>query len=484
LDPGPFGEIDVPDIAKLMWPRSVAVVGASSDTNGLRGRILQIMRGHAYAGAIYPVSRSEAEVQGLKAYRSVGELPAPVDLAVFIIPAQFVPQELERCGKAGIRAATILSSGFAEEQSEAGARLQDEVRAIAERYDMAVNGPNGEGFANTEAALCPTFSPAMEAGATPLIPPGRARPQAAVIAQSGGLGFAFFDRGRPKDLSFRYIVTTGNEACLEIFDFVDYMLDEGRTDVFLLLIEDVKDFAKLERVAAKALAAGKPLIVSKLGQSEAGSRAIAAHTAARAGSHDAYRAAFARHGVIECDDIDVMIDIAAGFLACGTRLPAGNRVGICTSSGGAGAWLADTCTSAGLNVPELDAATRAAIDVHLPAYGTSQNPVDVTAQGVHKLGYAAFARLLARSPVADGVIVVVTGRSPRLLMGDREAFSQLAQECEKPVFIWSYTQPVESCARLFSDTGYPLFTNARNCARAMRAMADYAAARARATGAG
>jgi acetate---CoA ligase (ADP-forming) len=473
----------VPDIAKLLWPRSVAVIGASSDTNGLRGRILQIMRGHPYDGAIYPVSRSEAEVQGLKAYRSVGELPARADLAVLIIPAKVVPQELERCGEAAIGAATILSSGFAEERGEAGARLQDEIRAIAERYDMVVNGPNGEGFANTAAALCPTFSPVMEAGATPLIPPGRVRPQAAVIAQSGGLAFAFFDRGRPKDLSFRYIVTTGNEACLETFDFVDYMLDEGKTDVFLLLIEDVKDFAKLERVAAKALAAGKPLIVSKLGQSAAGTRAVAAHTAARAGSSYTYRAAFRRHGMIESDDLDEMLDIAAGFLAFGTRLPAGNRVAICTSSGGGGAWLADTCTAMGLTVPELDAATRGRIDVHLPAYGTSQNPVDVTAQAVHQLGYAAFARLLARSPMIDGVIVVVTGRYPRLLMGDREALSQLAQECDKPVFMWSYTQPAEACAKLFSDTGYPLFTNARNCARTMRAMADYSAARARATGA-
>jgi acetate---CoA ligase (ADP-forming) len=466
----------VPDIGKLLWPRSVAVIGASSDTKGLRGRILQILRGHPFAGPVYPVSRSEAEVQGLKAYRSVAELPEPVDLAVLIIPAKFVPDELARCGAAGIPAAIIPSSGFAEEAGEAGARLQEEIRAIAVCYDMAVNGPNGEGFANTEAALCPTFSPAMEAGATPLLPFGRTG-QAAVIAQSGGLGFAFFDRGRPKDLSFRYIVTTGNEACLETFDFVDYMLDEGKTDVFLLLIEDVRNFETFERVAAKALKAGKPLIVSKLGQSEAGRRAVASHTGARAGRHDDYRAAFARYGMIESDDIDEMIDIAAGFLAFGTRLPAGNRVGICTSSGGGGAWVADVCAAAGLDVPELDAATRAAIDVHLPAYGTSQNPVDVTAQAVHQMGYAEFARLVAGSPAVDGVIVVVTGRSTRLLMGDREALSLLARNTTKPIFMWSYTIPAEECVRLFSETGYPLFTSARNCARTMRAMAEYQAAR-------
>jgi acyl-CoA synthetase (NDP forming) len=470
----------VPDIAKLLWPRSVAIVGASSDTKGLRGRILQIMKGHPFAGSIYPVSRSETVVQGLAAFRSVEALPAPADLAVLIIPAKFVPQELERCGAAGIRAATILSSGFAEEPGGAGLALQDEVRAIAKRYDMAVSGPNAEGFANTAAALCPTFSPVMEAGAVPLLPEGPRRGQVAVISQSGGMGFAFFDHGRPKHLSFRYIVTTGNEACLETFDFVDYMLDEGKTDAFLLLLEDVKNVATFERVAAKALRASKPLIIGKLGQSEAGSRAVRSHTAAQAGAHADYHALFARYGVIEGRDIIEMVDIAQAFLAFGARLPAGNRVGICTSSGGGGALAADACAAAGLEVPELDGETRALIDAHLPSYGTSQNPVDLTAQAVHALGYAEFARIAAFSPALDAVIVVISGRSPRLLMGDREKLTKLARETAKPILMWSYTQPAPACSELMNEAGYPLFTDVHHCARAMRLMADYRAARERA----
>ncbi len=470
----------MPDIGKLLWPRSVAVIGASSDTSVLRGRIIEIMKCHAFAGAIYPVSRSEMMVQGLEAFRSVDELPAPADLAVLIIPAKFVPQELERCGAAGIPAATILSSGFAEETGGSGSALQEQVRAIAERYDMAVSGPNGEGFANTAAALCPTFSPVMDTGTTPLIPPdSELHGQLAVISQSGGMGFAFFDHGRPKNLSFRYIVTTGNEACLEIFDFVDYMLDEGKTDAFLLLLEDVKKRASFDRVADKALRAGKPLIVCKLGQSDAGSRAVSSHTGALAGSHADYRAMFARYAVMEGRDLIEMIDIAAGFLAFGARLPAGKRVGICTSSGGAGALLADACIAAGLQVPELDAETRALIDRHLPSYGTSQNPVDVTAQAVHEIGYARFAGLLAASPALDAVIVVVTGRYPRLLERDREALAKLKRESAKPILIWSYTQPAQACIDLLGVAGYPLFTHVHHCARAMRLLADYRAARER-----
>src|SRR5215471_4360899 len=262
----------MPDIQKLLWPQSVAIVGASSDTRGLRGRIVQILRSHPYQGAVYPVSRSETEVQGLKAYKSVADLP-PTDLAALIIPAKFVPQELENCGKAGIKAAIILSSGFAEEKGETGPALQREIQAIAKKYDMAVSGPNGEGFTNTAAALCPTFSPAMDASDVPLLPPERGRGQVAVISQSGGMGFAFFDHGRPKDLSFRYIVTTGNEACLAASDFAEFIIDEGKTDAILMLIEDLKDRATFERMAGKALRAGKPLIVNRLGVSEAGTRA-------------------------------------------------------------------------------------------------------------------------------------------------------------------------------------------------------------------
>jgi len=467
----------MPDIQKLLWPKSVAIIGASSDTRGLRGRILQIMKSHPYQGAIYPVSRSESEVQGLKAYKTVADIPEPPDLAALIIPAKFVPQELERCGAAGVKAAIILSSGFAEEKGEAGPALQKEVQAIAKKYDLAVSGPNGEGFANTAAALCPTFSPAMDPGDVPLLPRAeRTRGQVAVISQSGGMGFAFFDHGRPKELSFRYIVTTGNEACLAASDFADYIIDEGKTGAILMLIEDIKDTATFERAAGKALRKGIPLIVNRLGASEAGARAIAAHTAAR-GDDAAYRALFARYGVIESNDLDEMVDIAAAFVAMGKRLPAGNRVAIASSSGGGGAWVADACALAGLDMPILDDATRAKIDEYLPPYGCSQNPVDVTAQAIHERGYAEFARLAAESRNVDGVILVVTGRHPRFLLEDRDNLLALGRDSQKPVLLWSYTRPAAVCVDLLSEAGLPLFTNVHNCARAMRAMADYRAAR-------
>ena len=358
--------------------------------------------------------------------------------------------------------------------------MQAEIRAIAKRYDMAVMGPNSRGLRQHRQQPLPHLQPGHGGQRR-----GRWSRQGArarslrCVAQSGGMGFAFFDHGRAKELSFRYIVTTGNEACLEALDFADFILDEGKTDALLLLLEDIKTAETFRRVAEKALRAGKPIIVNKIGQSDAGVRAAASHTAALAGTYAAYQAMFQRYGIIEGRDIGEMVDIAAGFVAWGGRLPQGRRVGICTGSGGGGGWMADACAAAGLEVPELDAETRRRIDKHLPAYGTSQNPVDATAQAVSKIGYAGLAELVLPSPTVDGIIVVMTGRSSHGLERQREALARLAETTQKPILLWSYTLPAQKSVQILSEAGLPLYTDISNCARTMRVMADYRALRER-----
>ncbi|MFP6774202.1 MAG: acetate--CoA ligase family protein [Alphaproteobacteria bacterium] len=463
----------MPDLSALLWPNVVAVISASPDPTILRGRLMTVMMGHDFKGKIYPISRSHDEILDLKCHKSIDDVPEQVDLAILIIPAEFIPDTLEQCGKLGVRAAQILTSGFAEEGGDEGAAVQDEIRAIAKRYDMAVMGPNSEGFANSAAALCPTFSPAVDNTELPLLPPWRTEGHITAIAQSGGMGFAFYDHGRPKELPFNYIITTGNEACVEALDVVDYLLDEGKTDAFILFMEDVKNGARLAQVGEKALRAGKPIILTKIGTSEAGARAAASHTASLAGSYQAYQGIFQRYGIIEGRDTEELVDIAAAFSYHGRNLPKGNRVGICTASGGGGGWLADQCVAAGLQIPELDAATRATIDEFLPAYGTSQNPVDATAQAVRKTGYGGLARLTIQSPELDAVIVLASCRNPAVLRREREDLKVLAGEVDKPILFCSYTQPHPEAAEILSQAGFPLYANMRNCARATAELAKY-----------
>ncbi|MDP6833264.1 MAG: CoA-binding protein, partial [Alphaproteobacteria bacterium] len=178
----------MPDLSALLWPNVVAVIGASAESTTLRGRIMEVMLSHDFKGPVYPISRSHEEIQGRRCYPSIDKAPERVDLAILIIPAQFVPDTLAACGEAGVRAAQILTSGFAEETGDEGAALQDEIRAIAQRYDMAVLGPNSIGFANAVSALCPTFSPAVDNIELPLLPPWRQDGHITVVAQSGGIG--------------------------------------------------------------------------------------------------------------------------------------------------------------------------------------------------------------------------------------------------------------------------------------------------------
>ncbi len=470
----------MPDLQRLLSPRSVAVIGASPNPDILRGRLMKVMTCHDYKGQIFPISRSHDEIAGFKAWRSISEVPETVDLAVVVIPAEYVPDTLIECGEAGVGAAHIITSGFAEETGEAGADSQRRICEIAERYDMAVCGPNSQGFANTLIDLCPTFSPGMDNPEDSLVPAWRKDGMIAVIAQSGGVGFSFYDRGRwAKELPFSYVVTTGNEAHLQVIDFIEYMLDEGRTDAFILFMEDIKTPERLAPVAEKALRAGKPLIIVKIGRTEAGVRAAASHTAAMAGSHAAYRAMFDRYGIIEGDDIEQIVDIAAGFSYWGDRLPAGQRVGIATGSGGGGGWMADRCMLEGLEVPVLDDETRAHIDAHLPSYGTSQNPVDGTAQAIREVGYARLASMVGSSPEVDAVITITSARHGITFTREKENLEQLARESDKPMFFCSYTLPQQGALRVLAEAGLPLYTNMPNCARVVGEMARYRAHRER-----
>ena len=464
----------MPDIAKLLWPNAVAVIGASPNEISLRGMIMSVLISQPFAGNVYPVNASHAEVQGRKACAAIAEIPEQVDLAVLIIPAEFVVDELERCGQAGVKAAAIITSGFAEQADEATVEMQRRLSDVIEKYDMAVVGPNAQGYANFAASLCPTFSPALREPKLSLIPEwhhdgGRV----AAIAQSGALGFSFYDRGRMRELPFRYVVTTGNEAGLHAFDLVDYMLDEGETDVFILFLEDIRDTQVFRRVAEKALSQGKPIIAAKVGASEAGQLSAASHTGALAGSHRINQAMFDYYGIVTARDQDEMIDLASAFLANRNRLPSGNNIGISSGTGGGAGWLSDACHANGLNVPELDAETRAKIDKVLPPYGSSRNPVDGTAQAIREVGYARLLSMVGESERIDALAMITSAVAEEAYYREKENFLNVGQTSTKPIVAWTYTWPKQTTAALFAEAGYPLMSNLSNAALALSSMLKY-----------
>jgi acyl-CoA synthetase (NDP forming) len=223
----------------------------------------------------------------------------------------------------------------------------------------------------------------------------------------------------------------------------------------------------------KAARQGKPLIVAKVGRSQAATDAVASHTASLAGSHQAYEALFRQCGVINGLDSDHMIDVAAGFKYFRDHLPRGHRVGILTPSGGAGAWFADLCEANGLEVPVLDDQTRSRIDPLLPDYGTSRNPVDVTAQVIFTVGYAPVLKIMADSDSIDAILVSGSLAHPTYIERDLDELVTLRKEIDKPIIFCAYTRAHPRAVALLAQAGFPCLTSMSNSARALAAMADY-----------
>ena len=418
-------------------PSSIAIIGASPDLTKIRGILLSFLRKNDYPGRIYPVNPSYPEIDGLRCYPTVAAIGEQVDLALVTIPANVVLPALEECAAAGVRHSVIISSGFAEEGGES-AGLQQQIVELAKRTGMRVSGPNAEGFYNEPGRVSATFSPTVD------IKPGESRLIASerrigIVAQSGGIGFSLFNRGKAIGLSFSTIVSTGNEADLAAGEFLQYMVQDKSTDVVMLFIEGVRDPENFVRAAAQAAAIGKPVIVCKIGRSEAGARASASHTASMTGWNAGYQAIFVKYGFLQADDPDEAVAIAAVLTTA--PLPKGNRVGVITVSGGAGAWAADTVAMNGLDVPVLSETLQSEIRALIPSYGSARNPVDITAQAVHTGGLQRTIELLNESDEVDLVLVVTSMASDRRVALNPQALKPVIDSGKKPVLFYTYTLP-------------------------------------------
>ncbi len=446
-------------------PRSIAVVGASPERTKIRGALLHLLRQNGYPGAIYPINPSYGDIDGLRCYASAAAVGAPVDLALVAIPAAGVLAALEECAAAGVRHAVVITSGFAEDDA-APPDLQARIAALARASGMRVCGPNAEGFYNEPARVTATFSPAVE-GLEHGLPVATSR-RVAVVAQSGGMGFALFNRGRALGLPFSSVVSTGNEADLTVADFLQHAADDPGIGGVLLFVETIRDPAGFRAAAGAAAAAGKPVVAIKVGRSAAGQQAAASHTASLAGWDAGYDALFRRCGIAVAADLDEALAVMGALL---TNPPAGgNRVAVLTVSGGAGALAADALSAAGLDVPELSPASQAAIRSFIPSYGSARNPVDLTAQGAHGGGTLRATELLMDDPAVDMVAIVTSLANPARVTLDGADLRALVARRRKPVLIYSYTLPSDLGRRTVTEAGavvLPSMTLLGTAARAL-----------------
>lgn len=377
-------------IARLLSPRSIAVVGASRRPDAIGRAVLRNLLAGGFAGPVYPVNRAAISIEGLDAYPTVLAIPGAVDLAVVAVPVGAVEAVVRECAEKGLRGLILISSGFAE----LGERdAQAELVLIARRNGMRVVGPNCVGVVNTN----PTVS--MNATFVPVAP---VRGRVGFASQSGGIGIELLARARSLGLGVSTFVSLGNKADVSGNDLLQYWEQDPDTDVILLYLESFGNPRKFARLARR-IARTKPIVALKSGRTPAGARAAASHTAALANPDVAVDELFRQAGVIRVDTLEQLFDTAN--LLAHQPLPAGRRVAIVSNGGGPGILAADACIAAGLEVPELSDELQSALRALAPRGAGVRNPVDLVASTGAAVYEHAMLAVLASGEV-DALLVI------------------------------------------------------------------------------
>lgn len=457
-----------PGLDRLFAPRSIAVIGASADEASTSGQPLRFLREHGYAGTVYPVNPKYDRIGELRAYPDIASLPEAPDVALIAVAARRVADALRQLGKRGVQRVIILSSGFAE---AGDAAAQQALATIAAEYGMRLIGPNCQGMMNIADGYALGFG-------TPFGLTYR-RGGLSLTSQSGAFGNSVLMLADEEGVGFRHYLSTGNEAVTTTLDVVEHFVDDPGTDVIASYVEGFRDAHRTVAVGRRVLAAGKPWLVWKVGNSAAGAQAAASHTANLAGAPALYRAAFAQCGAIEVGDVDELADCAHAFNA--GRLPRGPRIAIVTVSGGAGILMADRCSAAGLQLPALTDASRAALRELLPAFASTGNPIDVTAEALRAPElFGQALQVIARDPNVDMIglpLAAVSGKPAEVLA---RALVELRGQVDLPIMVaWNGpTGTMQQPYALLAEAGIPRYRTPVRCARAFGALWQHAAARA------
>ncbi len=354
---------------RLFHPRGIAIIGASADPTRIGGHPLRALQRAGYKGGIFPVNPRYPEIAGLSCFPTCTAIKSPCDVAIVAVPAALVAQAVRDCGAAGIGFAIILTAGF-RETGPAGAKLEAELKEVAREANVRLIGPNCQGLISLQERMWAVFGSVSEE--TELQPGG-----VSCAFQSGGFGYAIVNLAEAQGVGFRYCVSSGNETDVAMPELLSAFLDDPGTHLVFGVMEGTPDARGLIELGRKSLTLGKPVLVWKSATSEVGAKAAQSHTANMTGRADLYRAAFRQAGLIEVDDVEPIVDIAK--LVAHGRMPKGRNVGVLSISGGSGIVFADRAVEGGLVLPAFSETTVAALRQIIPAFGSIQNPADVTA---------------------------------------------------------------------------------------------------------
>jgi len=448
----------------MLNPKSMAIVGATPRMQ-YGGRFLNAALRGKDKVTIYPVNPRYEEIQGLKSYPSVTDLPEAPDVVGIVIPYNNVLNVLQESYAKGTRAAVVISAGFSERGEQDRADLQSELTEFCRESGLRMSGPNCLGLANIKDGIWASSSSRGVAGLSGNI---------GLICQSGASAFGpFLVRAVDEKIGFSYIISTGNEADLDFCDFARYLIDDDSTDVIAGFVEGFKDGKKFLEVAKLALKKRKPIILIKIGKSQFGTKAAKSHTAALTGEDENYEAAFSQYGVIRVQDYDDLLQISNLFAQTGRLNSEG--ISVVSHSGGISSLTADMLGQAGLDLPELESKSRDGINEVLQGRGWASNPSDVT-------GFAnseSFPSIMDNMIAGDnmGCLVVASAGGEEQISQVIEARSRYLSAPEgqqkQLVYLWTGSRVEESTLQKLQEAKIPLFYTPDKLGYALKHLVDY-----------
>jgi acetyltransferase len=426
----------------LFAPKSVAIFGASDRPDSVGQIVFQNMLQSGFQGKLYPINPKNPEVQGQRAYASIGEIGEPVELVVIATPPKTVPGIIEDCGIHGVKAAVIITAGFGEAGHE-GEALEKELLETARRYKIRLIGPNCLGIMRPSIGLNATFNKG-----------GANTGNIAFVSQSGALCTAILDWAQGNDVGFSSVVSMGSSTDVDFGEILDYLVSDASTTSILMYIEGIRN-ARSFMSAMRAAARIKPVILIKVGRHAAGSKAAMSHTASLVGADDVFDAAVSRIGVVRVQTVTQLFT-AAKALSCGFR-PVGNRLAIVTNGGGPGVMATDRAADLGLAMATLSDATVEYLNQYLPPNWPHANPVDIIGDAQADRYHHAVKACLEDDNV-DGVLAILTPQAMTKPLESAQALIALADSHSKPLLTcWMGEKQVNEARDVFSKAHRPHF---------------------------
>lgn len=447
------------NLSAVFNPSSIAVIGASREPNKIGHVIVKNFVDGGFAGKVYPINPNAEEILGLKSYKSVLQVPGKIDSAVIAVPQPAVSGVLEECGKKGVKGVVLITGGFSEVGNLAA---EKEIAAIANKYGMALIGPNCMGVLTPASRVDSVFLPIYKLG----------RPRVggiSFISQSGAVGGCIVDLAARAGIGMGKFVSYGNAAVIDETDLLQYLASDKDTDIIVVYLEGVRDGRKFLQ-AAREITKKKPVVVLKAGKSALGAEAALSHTGSLAGAAEAYKAAFRQANMIEAATLEQLFDFAKIF---DQVLPCGGRVGIITNGGGMGVLATDSLEEEGLQLAEFSPETKKLLRASLPPYANVRNPLDIVGDAdSHRYEVALNAML--RDEGIDMILLVILFQTAAIDSSVVNIAIRASDLKKKPIVaVCTGGEYTEMHKRILESYGIPTYASPSSAMRAISRFLAY-----------